>query len=150
MSLRIAWRSINDQDMLCPKSLFRNGIEDETVAAERVGHDLEAIAPCTVIEDRRDEPVGREFARAHAPEIEVRASVLEDRPSIDEGVAKSRLGLLEREPEVLKLSHAVSHDDLTGGAASEHVTLEELSLNSDARAIPSRVTGSDPSPRPAV
>jgi len=105
-------RSINDHDVLGPESLFRDGIEDETVTASRVGHDVEAIAPRTVIEDGRDEPVSRELAREHAPEIAVRATALKNGPSIDEDITKSRLGLLKCEPEVPEPPYVVSHDDL--------------------------------------
>jgi hypothetical protein len=127
--------SINDHDVLGPESLFCDGIEDKTVAARRVGHDVEAVAPRTVIEDGRDEPVSREFAREHAPEIAVRPPSFKDRRSIDEDVAKRGLGLLERESEVPEPPYVVSHDDPTD-VDTGHVRLEELSLSSSSRGIP--------------
>jgi hypothetical protein len=110
----IVGRSINDHDVLGPESSLRDGIEDETVAASWVGHDVEAIVRRTVIENGRDEPVGRELAGQHAPKIAVRAPALKDGLSVDEDVAKSRRGLLKREPEVPEPPHIVAHGDLAG------------------------------------
>jgi hypothetical protein len=126
--------SINDHYVLGPQSSFRDGIEDETVTPSRIGHDLEAIAPRTMIEDSCDEPVSRQLTGKHAAEIAVWAPALKDRPSLDEDVSKTGLGLLECDPQALEPPYVVSHDHLPLQAQG-HLSSEELSRNPPARRI---------------
>ena len=99
-----------------------------------------AVAARTVIEDGRNEPVARELAWEHAPEVAVRAPVLKDRPSIEKGVAKA--GLLEREPEVPE-PHAVSHETYPDVSTREREAAgaDSLLLSKEIRTSPLQWAG---------